>query len=233
MPIVCCLLLVSASISFAGQSTFFSKDDPKGTLTNTTASFNSFVSTLSSYGVDDLEIFAGFAVDPTLSFGATGITAQTDFNNIAAFASLAVSGNNSLLDAGPSAAGGTAINDTLLFSTPITALGFFISNGGDASTANTLSLMLENTLTATSKVVPIATLGPTAGFNNVVFFGLTDTDPFNKVTVIESFDFDGLLFDNFTAGYVAIPEVGSFGLAAFALWACCMGAYLRRTKGKE
>jgi hypothetical protein len=231
--VVCFMMLVSASDAFSGQSTFFAKDDPKGTLTNTTASFNSFVASLSSYGVNDLESFAGFSTDPTLTFGATGISAQTDFNNVAAFASLAVSGNNSLLDAGPSAAGGTAINDTMLFNKPITALGFFISNGGDATTANALSLLVENTLTLTSKIVPVATLGPSAGFNNVVFFGLTDTDPLNKVTVIETFDFDGLLFDNITAGYVAIPEVSSFGMAAFALWACCMGAYLRHTKNKE
>ncbi len=227
------LLLATASVSLAGQSTFFAKDDPKGTLANTTASFNAFVATLSNYGVDDLESFASFTPDPTLTFGTTGITAASNFNNVSTFAALAVSGNNFLRDDGPASATAAAINDTWLLSTPVTAFGFFFSNGGDASTANTVSLLVENTITLTSKVVPIATLGPTAGFNNVVFFGLTDTDPFNKVTVVESFDFDGLLFDNVTAGYVAIPEVSSFGMAAFALWACCVGAYLRRAKDKE
>jgi hypothetical protein len=198
------------SKSFGAPLVYFGLDDPRGTLVNSTAAFNSFTATLSSYGTDTLETYAGFTEDPTLTFGSTGITAGTDFDIVASFAVLAVAGNNALLDKGPAAAGGPAINDTFLFNLPITAFGTFVSNGGDASTANSISLLVENTVLGTSKTVEIGTLGPGASFNNVVFFGFTDTEAFNKITLIESFDYDGLLLDNITAGQVtAVPEASS------------------------
>ena len=210
-------LATFAAKANADQVTYFAIDDPRGTLANTTAAFEAFTATLSDFGVDDLESYTGFLEDPTLTFGSTGITAQTDFNYVVAFAALAVQGNNSLLDDGPDDATGDAINDTLTFNTPVTAFGTFISNYGDSTTANTISLLLENTTLGTSKTVDIGTLGPSASYTNVVFFGVTDTDPFDKITVMESLDFDGGLYDNITAGYVTVPEFGSFALVSMVL----------------
>jgi hypothetical protein len=208
--------LVGNTLS-AGQSTYFGADNPRGALANSNAAASSFLATLSSFGTDNLDSFTGFTVNPTLTFGATGITAQPDFRYVVAFASLAVSGSNALLDAGPSAADGPAINDSLTFSKPITAFGSYFSNAGDATTANSVSLKLEHTLLGTSKTISIGTFGPSLSFSNVFYFGITDTDPFNKVTLVETFDYDGILLDNITAGYVAIPEASSLLFTGLAV----------------
>jgi hypothetical protein len=205
------VLLATASATSAATTTYSGLDNPRGTFANSNAAFNNFTAALSSFGIDTIEGFAGFTPDPILTFGATGITAQTDVDYVAPFAPLAVSGANSLLDAGPGSSTGDAIDDTFTFNTPITAFGFYAANIGDASTANTVSLRLENTSLNTSKVVSVGTFGPGNAFDATVFFGVTDTDPFDKVTLLETFDFDGLLLDNVTAGYV-IPEISSIAL---------------------
>lgn len=221
---------VCVPLGRAAPVTFFGHDNPKGTLVSSTAAFNAFTATLSSYGVDNIESYPGFSPDPVLSFGATGLIAQSDISFVAAFPSLAASGNNSLFDAGPAAPGGTGIDDTFTFSAPITAFGSFFSNAGDA-TANSVSLKLENTALGTSKTLSIGTFGPNNASNNVFFFGVTDTDPFDKVSLIESFDYDGLLLDNVTAGYVAVvPEAGSLMLGSLAAGIGAIAAYRRHRR---
>lgn len=204
--------LTCSSWSHCATTTFSGLDNPRGSFANSNAAFDSFTATLSSFGIDNIDGLAGFTPDPVLAFGATGITAQSDVNFVAPFGTLAVSGINALYDAGPGSPTGAAIDDTFLLNTPISAFGFYASNIGDAATANTVSVILENTLLGTSKIVPIGTFGPGNDSNATLFFGVTDTDPFNKVTLLETFDYDGLLLDNVTAGYLAIPEVGSIGL---------------------
>jgi hypothetical protein len=224
-------MLLGATSVWGAPVTFFGLDDPRGVFTNSNGAFNSFVATLSSYGVDDIESYAAFATDPTLSFGTTGITAATNVNNVAEFAPLAVSGTKSLVDQGPASATGAPFNDTFTFNQAITAFGLYITNGGDATTANTVSLLLENTLLNTSKSVSIGTLGPGASFSNTLFFGVTDLEPFNRVTLVETFDFDGLLLDNITAGFVVIPETSSWLMAAIVTGAAGLaGFYRQRTR---
>src|SRR5262245_14495695 len=57
---------------------YFDRDDNTALMTsfpNSQAKFNQFTASLSSFGVDNIETAAGF--NPTLNFGATGITAAT------------------------------------------------------------------------------------------------------------------------------------------------------------
>jgi hypothetical protein len=236
MRFCCRRFLLTFALSFVcvvntAQSaplTYFGADSPRGTLTNSNAAFNSFVATLSSYGIDDLESYPNFTVNPTLTFGTTGLTALPDFRQVATFALFAVSGTNSLVDAGPSSPTGTAINDNLTFNKPITAFGSYFSNAGDSAVANTISLRLENTLLGTSKLVSIGTRGPSLSFDNVFFLGITDTEPFNKVSLLESYDYDGILLDNITAGYVAIPEASSFLLCGLVLTGLAVAGWRSR-----
>lgn len=195
---LCCTCALKAG---AAPQLFVGYDSPRGALPNSLQAQTDFQNSLYSFGVDTLESLPGFTADPTLSFGAGGLTAQANVKYSVSFAALAISGNISLLDDGPPAAGGGAIPDTFTFSSPVTAFGSFFSNVGD-SVANTITLQLENTLRGTSKNVVVGTYGPGGAFNNVVFAGVTDSEPFNRVTLVESSDYDGLLLDNITAGYV-------------------------------
>jgi hypothetical protein len=77
--------------------------------------------------------------------------------------------------------------------------------------------------------VPVQ-VGPGWGFDNVFFFGITDTNPFNQVTIIENNSaggdiFDGMLYDNIVIR--AIPEPSS--LAMMTLGACLIGRLRRRS----
>lgn len=220
--------LSAGSITLAGQQTYFGQDISKFLgLVNAPAAEAAFLASLSSYGTETLEGIPAFTPDPMLSFPPLGITAQSDFDFVAGFAPLAVSGANLLLDAGPATADGDPIPDVLLFSRPVTAFGTYISNAGDANTANTITFVLENTLLGTSKSVSLGPLGPGALQDNVLYFGVTDTDPFDKVTMHESFDFDGVLLDNITVGFV-IPEPESLVLGLGGTAALLAAARRRR-----
>ena len=120
----------------------------------------------------------------------------------------------------PATANDPGIPDVFNFSAPVTGFGSFFSNAGDGA-ANTITFVLENTGLGTSKNVIVGPLPGGASFDNVFFFGVTDTDPFNRVTMIESLDFDGILLDDVTIGFV--PEPSSMvllaGMSALALLA--------------
>jgi hypothetical protein len=222
LTLIVLVLVASAQSSAAAQQVYFGRDASKADLTNANVARSDFLSHLASFGVEDLETKAGVA-DPMLAFGATGITATTDFDTAFSFASTAVSGTVALLDKGPAAADGPAFDDFMVLSQPVTAFGSYFTQGGDGN-ANTLTLRLENTMLGMSKDVML-TLGPGWEFFNVFFLGVTDADPFNRVTMIESLDFDGILLDDITVGTL-VPEPGAFGLwAAGALAAGLAGRY--------
>lgn len=216
-PATLALLALTASAARA-QTTYFGLDDPRGTLTNSLNARGNFLATLVASGTDNLESFANGTPAPTLVFGATGVTATTNLAFIATFPPLAESGANAVLDAGPATASDPGIPDVFNLSAPVTAFGSFFANAGDGG-ANTITFVLENTVLATSKSVVVGPLGPGATFDNVFFFGVTDTTPFNRVTMIESLDFDGILLDDVTIGFV--PEPSSIvllaGVSALAL----------------
>lgn len=218
------MMIAGVHSASAAPITYFGWDDPRGTLTNSHAARDNFVATLSAYGTETLESHAGFAADPALNFGATGISATTDFAYIVPLAIYAVSGSKALLDAGPQAAAGEAIDDIILFNQPITAFGTYITNIGDGE-ANTLTFVLENTLLGTSQQVALDPLQTSvAGANATLFIGITDANPFNRIRIIESNDYDGIMYDNLIAGMV-VPEPSAMTLAGVGvgLWGACAG----------
>lgn len=179
---------------------------------NVTPIHDAFLNSLSSYGVNDLEAIAA-GPNPVITFGGTGITGTTNFpGGVNAFTLLAVSGNNFLLDV--EGANSTPFNDSITFSRTITAFGTYITNAGDGN-ANNFSVLLENTVAGTSKTIDFGTLGPDAPQTNVRFFGFTDTAGFDRISFIESNDFDGMLYDDIIAGDVAaVPEPASIAVVA-------------------
>lgn len=194
------------------------------------AAETSFLAALSSYGTEkyDSGITTGFSNSQALTFGATGVTGTAQFSGVFTIPSLpnVISTPNALVmqPAGTSHPDPYANDFTL--SAPVTAFGSYFIQAGDGA-ANTITLRLENTILGTSKDVVMGTVGPGANFNNVFYFGITDTDPFNKVTVLPSLASDGILLDNTTVGTVAIPEAGSLTLLATGL-AVPIVMYLRR-----
>lgn len=214
-------------VYFGGPDT--SKLDLPLATSTVTPVRDAFLATLVTYGVEDLESLAGES-NPALNFGSTGITAQAGFPNgvLSAF-QFAVSGLNFMWDA-------DGVDDWILFSRPITAFGAYIVQGGDGASAepdltppNQLTIRLENTLLGTSKDVLVGDLGPDWPFFNVVFVGITAADPFDRVSFIESYDIDGLLYDDLIAGYV-IPEPATAHLLVAGGAALCALRLSRRRR---
>ncbi len=219
---------IFAATASAVQATFFGLDDPKGALPNSTAARNSFLATLSSSGTDTLESFPNNTAFPALVFGATGVVTTSSSGNVVTFAPLAVSGSNALFEFGPGVDGGAPIDDVFTFNQPVTAFGsFFSQSGDDPTTPNFMTLKLENVGLGTSSLVPVGQLGPGAGFDNVFFFGVTDTQPFDRVTIMEAHDFDGILLDDLTVGYL-VPEPSAMALVAVGCIAAVLARFGRR-----
>jgi hypothetical protein len=188
---------------------FGGPDNSKITLSAASAARNAFLATLSSYGVEDLEDNSG--VNPTLTFGTTEISATTGFaNGVNSAFQYSVSGFNFLWDT-------EGVSDWLEFSEPVTAFGSYVVQGGDGSSApptsappNTLKFRLQNSQTGTDKEVTIQDLGPNWPFYNVIFVGITDAQPFDRISFIESYDYDGLLWDDLVAGFATPSIVADF-----------------------
>lgn len=228
---------------------FGGPDESKLNLTqpgsNVTRLRNEFLTGFSSYGIEDLEDNAG-QVNPTLTFPGTGLTATTGFaNGVNSQFAYAVSGFNFLWDT-------EGVADWVQFSAPITMFGAYIVQGGDGASApptstppNELKFRLENTLLGTSKEVSIQNLGPDWSFYNVNFVGIMDTVPFNKISFMESYDHDGLLWDDLIAGFarpapeasvwqaqaVQVPEPGALVLLATGLAVGLIERLRRKKRG--
>jgi hypothetical protein len=168
-----------------------------------------FLATLSSFGTETLDGypdgFYGSTPTQALTFGATGITAVATYSGAFKLPPLPspVSAPAALVDQ-PASPGNPPYGNDMTFSSPVTAFGSYFIQAGDVA-ADTFTLKLENTDLGTSKNVVMGTIGPNANFNNVFYFGVTDTDPFNRVTLLSSNLGDGVLLDNITVGTVA-PE---------------------------
>ena len=218
----CVVSQFGMSTALAAPATYFGNDASKLDLSNANAARGDFLSSLSSYDVENLESLGG-QQNPTLSFGSSGITATTGFpNGVFSQFAYAVSGLHFVWDM-------EGVNDWLQFSQPITAFGSYFVQGGDGP-ANTLTLRLENTLVGSSNDVPVRTLGPGWPFYNVFFFGVTDTAPFNRVSLVETHDNDGILLDDILAGFLAPGLAGDFNndgsvdAADYAVWRDNLGS---------
>jgi hypothetical protein len=211
----------------AAPAISFDRDDQTALMTsypNSLAKFNQFTASLSSFGVDNIDSVVGF--NPTLVFGATGITASTQ-GVLAQNAPTFQIGTQALLEV--DAIGFPQVNTMFTFNQYITSFGAFVTQGGDGANNNPTTFRLRNTATNAVADVPVQ-VGPAWGDNNVFFLGVTDTAPFNQVEIIETDDaVDGMLYDNIVAGG-AIPEPGSLALMIFG-GACALCRPVRFRRG--
>lgn len=196
--------------ALAVPNVFFDRDDATASLTsipNSQAKFNQFTAALASFGVDNIESSVGF--NPTLSFGATGITAATQ-NVLAQAAPGFTIGTQALLET--DAAGFPQGNSTFTFNQYVNGFGVFVIQGGDGANANPTTFRLRDTATNLFVDVPVQ-VGPGWGLQNAFFLGVIDSTPFNEVQIIETSDLsDGMLYDNIVAG--TVPEPSSVALAS-------------------
>ncbi len=214
--------------SLAVPTVFFDRDDSTGFMSsfpNSQAKFNQFTASLSSFGVDNVDTAIGLS--PTLTFGATGITATTQ-GVLAQNAPGFQIGAQALLE--HDAAGFPQVNTVFNFSQYITAFGAYVIQGGDGANNNPTTFRLRNTSNSSFIDVPVNPLGPGWGLDNAFFLGVAGADPFNQVEILESVDFnDGMLLDNIVAGG-AVPEPGSLVLMMLG-GACALGRGARFRRG--
>lgn len=213
--------------SLAVPTVFFDRDDSTGFMSsypNSLAKYNLFTSSLSTFAVDDVDTAVG--VNPTLTFGGSGILAFTQ-GVLAQNAPGFQIGAQALLEL--DSAGFPQVNTMFTFNTYITSFGTYVIQGGDAANNNPTTFRLRDTATNAFVDVPVNPLGPGWGLDNAFFLGVTDTTPFNQVEILETTDFnDGMLLDNIVAGG-AVPEPGSLVLLMLGgACALCRGARFRR-----
>ena len=208
-----------ARSGLGAPTVFFDRDDNTLLMTsfpNSQAMFNQFTGMLNSYGVDTIEsIDSGppaFGANPTLTFGATGIMANTQGLLAAAppVAGFSIDAK-SLAELDAAVPNTPAMDAVFSFNQYINAFGIFVIQGGDGVNNNATTFRLTDTATNNSVDVPVQ-IGPNWGFNNVFFLGVfDDTFSFNQVSILESTDLsDGMVYDNIVAGFV--PEPGSLVL---------------------
>lgn len=216
-----------STTAVASQLTYYGFDNPRGALTHSSAARNQFLATLSSYGIETFESVPTFVANPNLSFPGTDITATTQTSFVFAFPPYPVSGTRALTDKGPGKLDGDPFDDVFQFSQPVTAFGSYFVNVGDAL-ENTVTLVLENSVLGTSKEIVLPTHAPpNIAVDSTFFFGVTDSDPFDRVILKESKDFDGIILDDMIVGYVReVPEPGTITLATVA--ALVLGLAYRR-----
>lgn len=232
------VLLTASSAALGAQVVYTSLPlpvPPGDTRPVTQAAANAaqadFLAHLSTFGTETLDGFTapqlGFTPTQNLTFGATGVTGVARFSGAFTIPALPtpVSSPNMLVLQPPAVNNPPYAND-MTFSEPVTAFGGFFVQMGDVL-ATTMTLRLENTLLATSKDVVMGTVGPGANFNSVFYYGITDTDPFNKVTLLPSNLGDGILLDNITVGTV-VPEPATVTLLFTGALVCLVFAWRRR-----
>lgn len=230
--ILLALAICSASnMAKAEPVTFFGIDDSKVDMPNASAARSQMLSLLSTYAVESMEGLTG--PDPTLFASTPFETVEIDFDQVYSFFPTSVSGTKSLLDKGPSTPTGPIQDDWIQFPQPITAFGSYFVQAGDGL-ANTITFRLEDTTLGTpSRDVILGPLGPEAPTYSVFFFGLIDTVPFDRVTMIESHDYDGILLDDMVAGFATVPEPCTLSLTGSGLVVVAMMAALRRRRRRR
>jgi hypothetical protein len=218
-------IIASARPVLAAPTVFFDRDDATAGMTsfpNSQAKFNEFTSTLFSFGMDNIE--SHFGPNPTLTFGATGIQAATQGVFATTAPGFGITINDVALAEIENIIAGPPLTPTFTFNQYITAFGVFVIQGGDAGNNNPTTFRLRDTATAAFVDVPVQ-VGPGWAFSNVFFLGVSDTVPFNEVTILETTDAeDGMLYDNIVAGN--IPEPGSLVLVMIGA-TCFLGRTIR------
>lgn len=217
-PALLTWLCATAAPSWGAPTVFFDRDDNSGFMSSfphSQAAFEQFTAALQSFGVATIDDDAG--VNPTIAFGGSGITAETEGVTAQAAPGFSI-GTQALLEL--DAVGAPQVDTAFTFNQYVTAFGLFVIQGGDGANDNPMTFRLKDTATDLFVDVPVQ-VGPGWGQSNVFFVGLADTTPFNRVEIYEAVDFnDGLLMDNVVAGQY-VPEPSAAALAALFAFGLC------------
>ena len=216
----------SAQPGLAVPSVYFGRDDSTASFPNSQAKFNEFTNSLNLFGVDNVE--SHFGANPTLVFGATGIQATTQGVFATPTPGFPLTIDSTALAELEDVVAGPSMAPTFSFNRYITAFGIYVIQGGDMGNNNPTTFRLRDSATNAFVDVPIQ-VGPGWTFDNIFFVGVSDTAPFNEVSIIESIDAnDGMLYDNIVAGNV--PEPGSLLLVMLGV-ACALCRPIRFRRG--
>lgn len=218
-------LITGIRPSLAAPVVTFDRDNETSLMSsfpNSQAAFDQFTGSLASFGVETVDLIdtdvPPFGFNPTLTFGGTGITATANGALVQDAPTYQI-GTRALLETDTF---GPQVNTVFSFTQHITAFGLFVIQGGDEGSPpsqtnndNPTTFRLRDAVTNLFTDV-VVQVGPGWLENNVFFFGVTDTVPFNEVSILETGDLaDGMLYDNIVAGY-AVPEPGTLLLATLA-----------------
>ena len=259
LAIICAIATSSAMMPALAAVVYFGEDlnASNGTpLPNSTAARNSFLSNLTSYGVETFESVAttsGVGSTSTLNFGPTGITGSLGFSTTVRndlFRGRFPTDGINYLD--------TSFNRMITFSTPVQAFGLFVidaneldndpetvtQNGGDPLTSTEIDNRPFSEIDGIFRIITERSLGvyellfdsgtfPTT--SSVMFAGLIDTaNPFTNIILIngtsglDSDYQDGFGYDGLIVG-TAIPEPGTLALLGLCL-ACLAATRSRKPK---
>lgn len=229
--LACCMVTVLAIQTSASAqiTTFFGDDNPRGSLTNSFTARNNFIGAFSLTGTDNLESYSGFQAPPqqlppppTLNFGAP--TAATGTTNTFYVANDSAIGNFYSVSGSQFLVNNFFADNVITLSRPVNGFGLFFTQVGD-QVPNQLTLELFSFQTLVTKSIPVnasgngtgapLTLGPGRGDNSTFFFGISDTDAFDQVTIKGLFNngADGHLYDDISIGFITgVPEPSTYAL---------------------
>jgi hypothetical protein len=212
----------------AAFTTYFGIDQGNGIPPTTPnlslAARASFVSALSTVGLENFESYAVGTPPGSLSFTGSGVTATATYasgeaiNNAQDNGAFATSGTHYLDSQG-------VRDDHLTFSTPVAGFGFYVTDLSDGGTApDQISILATlvggGTQTFTTSVT-------TSNSNaNVLFFGVVSTAPsalFSQVEILNTFTTEGDVhgIDDMTVGVAAasvpLPSAAYGGVGLMGL----------------
>ncbi len=237
------LLVASATTAgYAQVSTFFGDSNafPRDLTVPNQASAN-FHASFASSGTDNLESYtpgttpaiyniAGVGVDYTSTFAFVNAN-QGGFN-------LSVSGINFAFGLGNPFTGEISPFNSLVFNRQVNGFGMYFVNVGDTF-ANSFTVTLQDGAAGTPRVVPINANSDGSGSplnfsgrngDATFFFGVRDTEFFDRVTITASSNQDGIVFDDVSVGFIAaVPEPTTYALMGCII-AGAGGWYARKRK---
>lgn len=231
------LLAALPACTFAQVTTFLT-DDPQRSLGTPLAAQTNFLAALPLNGTDNLESATLFAPNPSLSFGVFGTTATTNATYVATDGTTfyPTSGINFVVAS-------FTVADQFTFNQPVAGLGMYFIQTGDVQNETSFIMQLTNSVTNTTKNIPINFSGDGTGSpnvfqrvispltpradNNVFYFGVIDPALFDGMTLLKTTTVngvpgnqgsDGVLFDDISVGFiVAVPEPSTYAMIGCVL----------------
>lgn len=234
------IFMVQSSV-FAQITTYLGDDSPRNLLVNSLTARDAFINSFTLTGTENFESYAPFTLPPFLTFGpATATTTTTNaffvIDDSGIGTPFSVSHSSLLL-------GNFLDNNVFGISRPVNGFGLFFVNVGDA-VVNQFTLDLFSNQTGITKSISVnfngngtgvpTMFGPGRNQDDVFFFGVRDTDPFDQVTIRSLYTdgSDGVLYDDISIGFIiGVPEPTTYALLV-CLGVIAVGIY-RYQKQKQ